>query len=67
MEVYFGGIEAGGKKFVCAVGSGPNNIRTLTQFPTTRPEETIGRVVVFLGTRKENTHCCPGDRILRTG
>jgi fructokinase len=47
MEVYFGGIEAGGTKFVCAVGSGPNNIRTLTQFPTTSPEETIGRVVGF--------------------
>jgi fructokinase len=47
MEVYFGGIEAGGTKFVCAVGSGPNNIRTLTQFPTTSPEETIGRVVDF--------------------
>jgi fructokinase len=47
MEVFFGGIEAGGTKFVCAVGSGPHNIRALTQFPTTTPEETIEKVVDF--------------------
>jgi fructokinase len=47
MNEYFGGIEAGGTKFVCAVGTGPNYIRALTQFPTTSPQETIGRVVDF--------------------
>jgi fructokinase len=47
MNELFGGIEAGGTKFVCAVGSGPNDIQALTQFPTTTPQETLERVVDF--------------------
>lgn len=43
----FGGIEAGGTKFVCAVGTGPDDFRAETRFPTTTPEETIGRAVAF--------------------
>ena len=43
----FGGIEAGGSKFVCAVGTGPGNIETL-EFPTAQPAETIARAVEFL-------------------
>jgi fructokinase len=43
----FGGIEAGGTKFVCAVGSGPDDVRAQTRFDTTTPEETIGRAVAF--------------------
>lgn len=41
-----GGIEAGGTKFVCGVGSGPEDLRTV-QFPTTLPEETIARAIAF--------------------
>jgi fructokinase len=33
----FGGVEAGGTKFVCVVGSGPDDIRGETRFPTTMP------------------------------
>ena len=44
----YGGIEAGGTKFVCAVGKGPNDIRARVQFPTTTPEETIGRSIEWL-------------------
>ena len=44
---FFGGIEAGGTKFVCMVGSGPNDIRAEARFPTTSPAETIGRVTAF--------------------
>jgi fructokinase len=44
----FGGIEAGGTKFVCAVGTGPDDLRAETRFPTTTPEETIGRAIAFL-------------------
>ena len=47
MNELFGGIEAGGTKFVCAVGSGPNDIQALTQFPTTSPQETFDRLVDF--------------------
>lgn len=43
----FGGIEAGGTKFVCAVGSGPNDVRAEIRFPTTDPEETLGRAIEF--------------------
>lgn len=44
---YVGGIEAGGTKFVCAVGTSPDDVRAETRFPTTTPEETIGRAVAF--------------------
>ncbi|MBN1889717.1 MAG: ROK family protein [Thermoflexales bacterium] len=43
----YGGIEAGGTKFVCAVGCGPDDVRAQTRFPTTIPEETIGRAIAF--------------------
>ncbi len=43
----FGGIEAGGTKFVCAVGTGPNDMRDEVRFPTTKPEETIGQAIDF--------------------
>jgi fructokinase len=42
----FGGIEAGGTKFVCAVGTGPADIQTF-EFPTTEPAETIARAIEF--------------------
>jgi fructokinase len=44
---YYGAIEAGGTKFVCMVGSGPNDIRAEVRFPTTTPTETIGRAAAF--------------------
>ena len=43
----FGGIEGGGTKFVCAVGTGPDDIRAETRFPTTTPEETMAKAVDF--------------------
>lgn len=43
----FGGIEAGGTKFVCAIGSGPGDICAETRFPTTTPAETIARAIAF--------------------
>ena len=47
MPVY-GGIEAGGTKFVCAIGTGPDDLRAEERFPTAAPEETIGRAVAFI-------------------
>lgn len=47
MNSLLGGIEAGGTKFVCAVGTGPDDIRAETRFPTTDPDETIGRAIAF--------------------
>lgn len=45
--VLYGGIEAGGTKIVCALGTGPDDIRAETRFPTTTPAETIGRSLEF--------------------
>ncbi len=42
----FGGIEAGGTKWLCAVGTGPDDVEIVT-FPTTTPDETIGHAVAF--------------------
>ena len=46
-EPLYAGLEAGGTKCVCAVGTGPDHIRTLTQFATTTPSETMARTVAF--------------------
>jgi fructokinase len=43
----FGGIEAGGTKFVCLVGNGPDQLVEEKRFPTTTPDETIARVAEF--------------------
>lgn len=42
-----GAIEAGGTKFVCAVGTGPADLRDRFEFATTSPEETVGRLVEY--------------------
>lgn len=42
-----GGMEAGGTKFVCAVGTGPQDVRAEIRFRTTAPEETLGRALDF--------------------
>jgi fructokinase len=43
----FGGIETGGSKWECAVGTGPDDLRATETIPTTTPTETIGRAVAF--------------------
>jgi fructokinase len=42
-----GAIEAGGTKFVCGVGTGIEDLKTV-RIPTTSPEETICTAVEFL-------------------
>ncbi len=48
-----GAIEAGGTKFVCAVGSSWREVRESEKFvvPTTSPEETMTRVLDWFGDR----------------
>jgi fructokinase len=43
----YGAIEAGGTKFVCAIGTGPEKIVDEIRFPTTHPEETINQAINF--------------------
>lgn len=47
MTTLWGGIEAGGTKFVCAVGTGPDEILAEDRFPTTSPAETLARTIGF--------------------
>jgi fructokinase len=46
-RLLFGGIEGGGTKFVCAVGTEHGEILAETRFPTTTPGETLARSVTF--------------------
>ena len=57
MNKLVGGIEAGGTKFVCAVGTGPDDVRAEVRFPTTAPDETIGRAIDFF--RQQQTQHGP--------
>lgn len=49
----FGGVEGGGTKFVCLLGSGPDSIVDEVRFPTTTPDETLGRVIEFFQRPRE--------------
>lgn len=43
----FGGIEAGGTRFVCAVADENLKVLKRVQIPTTTPEETLAKVFEF--------------------
>ena len=43
----YGGIEAGGTKWVCGIGTGPADLRALETFPTTTSGETLERAAQF--------------------
>jgi fructokinase len=46
--VVFGGVELGGTSVVCAVGTGPGDLRDRAVIATAEPAATIGRVVELL-------------------
>lgn len=48
MNQLVGAIEAGGTKFLCAVGTSPDDVRVIERIPTTTPAETLRNVVAFL-------------------
>lgn len=47
MTGVYGGIEAGGTKFVCVVGSGPGDIRATIRLATGEPQSTLEQVTGF--------------------
>lgn len=49
----YAGLEAGGTKFNCVVGTDPQNIIARTKIPTTRPEETLPAVRDFYRQQAE--------------
>ncbi len=48
-----GSIEAGGTKFVCAVGSSPDDLHDQVRIDTTSPAETLGAVRAFFAGHAE--------------
>jgi len=51
--VRFAGVEAGGTSWVVAIAEGePSNIVARAQFPTTTPEETLGKVSAWLDAQE---------------
>lgn len=51
MAKLFGAVEAGGTKFICAVGTGPDDLQEV-RFPTTSPTETFSRAIDFFSPFK---------------
>ena len=47
MSRLYGGIEAGGTKFICVVGTGPDNVIGETRYLTTSSDETIRQAIDF--------------------
>jgi fructokinase len=46
-DCLYGGIEAGGTKFICAVGTSPTDL-LIKRLATTTPKKTIDEVITFL-------------------
>jgi len=63
----WGGIEAGGTKFVCAVGTGPDDLRAQVRFPTTTPDDSIGRAIEFFERQQQEKEPLAGVGIASFG
>ena len=50
----FGGIESGGTKFICAVGTSPDDLRAEMRFPTTAPDETLKQAIDFFKAQTQH-------------
>ena len=48
----YAGLEAGGTKFDCVVGAGPDDIRAETRIPTTTPEATLREALEFFRAQR---------------
>lgn len=43
-HILFAGIEAGGTKFNCVIGTAPDDVWVSDRIPTTTPGETLAKV-----------------------
>lgn len=53
-NMLYGGVEAGGTKFICAVSDNPPEIVKSVNFPTTTPQETLDQVISFFDPYMKN-------------
>jgi fructokinase len=51
MQQIWGGIEGGGTKFVCLLGTGPDDVWASETIPTTTPNETLNAAAGFFERR----------------
>ncbi len=65
MKPIFGGMEGGGTKFVCAVGTGPDDLCAETRFPTTTPDETLAKAIEFFDDSMVYLRWAPGRVVTR--
>jgi fructokinase len=52
MPPLYGALEAGGTKFVCLVGTGPDDIRDQVRLATTTPDATLREAIDFFTSAK---------------
>jgi fructokinase len=50
---YYGGIEAGGTKFICAIGTGNGELIDKLEVQTGQPPETIAKVIEFFRSHSD--------------
>ena len=55
MDRLVGGLEAGGSKIVCMVGTGAGDVRAEARFPTTTPAQTLQRAAEFFTAQAART------------
>ena len=60
-------IEAGGTKFVCAWGTGPDDINDRISIPTTTPEETMPQIIEHIKQSQENAQKKSNKKIKAIG
>jgi fructokinase len=55
MTRFYGGIEAGGTKWICAAGPGPDELFALARIATTTPQETLSEAIAFFQQQAHNS------------
>lgn len=55
MDAMLGAVEAGGSKFVCAVGSWPDEVMERVRIPTAAPAETLAQAARFFQRHHRET------------
>ena len=54
MSVFWGGIEAGGQHFVCAVSTGPGDLLVQSRYETGTPVETLSQAIEFFKSARRH-------------